>query len=327
MTQPLFRWTASATRSDIIIIRHLTHIVFIAASLLAGAVITSASAQVSTSGVSGKLNTTPAKKLFGKVKLPADLPPKAVGFYSKGCLAGAQEMPITGPAWQAMRLNRNRNWGHPDLVALIKRLAVESKADGWNGLLVGDMSQPRGGPMLTGHASHQVGLDTDIWLTPMPDRVLTRKERRTMSAKLMVLDRKRINPKRWTNRHNRLIRRAASYKEVQRIFVHPPIKKALCDWSKGQADRSWLAKVRAYYGHQYHFHLRMRCPEGQKGCKAQAEPAPKDGTGCGAELAYWMSDKPWRPAKPAKPGKKPKIRKQKMLADLPALCRTVITAQ
>ena len=284
-------------------------------------------AQVSQSSANSKLDRTPAKKLFGYTKTPANLEPKAVGFYSKGCLAGGRKMPITGPAWQVMRLNRNRNWGHPALVALLQRLAVESKADGWNGLLIGDMSQPRGGPMLTGHASHQTGLDTDVWLTPMPKRVLTYKERKEMSATLMVLDRKRINPKRWTNRHNRLIRRAASYKEVQRIFVHPPIKKALCDWSKGQADRSWLKKVRAYYGHNYHFHIRMRCPEGQKGCKAQVEPAPKDGTGCGAELAYWMSDKPWRPAKPRKPGKKPKPRKQKMLADLPAQCRTVITAQ
>jgi murein endopeptidase len=33
------------------------------------------------------------------------------------------------------------------------------------GLLIGDMSQPRDGPMLYGHSSHQIGLDVDI--TPM----------------------------------------------------------------------------------------------------------------------------------------------------------------
>ena len=76
----------------------------------------------------------------------------------------------TAPTWQVMRLSRNRNWGHPKLVAFLERLAEKAKKVGWNGLLVGDMSQPRGGPMLTGHASHQVGLDADIWLTPMPDR-------------------------------------------------------------------------------------------------------------------------------------------------------------
>src|SRR5690554_2598695 len=122
--------------------------------------------------------STPAKELFGKATVPAALEPEAIGFYARGCLAGGEELATDGPAWQAMRLSRNRNWGHPRLVALIERLATEAREhDGWPGLLVGDISQPRGGPMLTGHASHQVGLDADIWFTPMPERRLTRKER------------------------------------------------------------------------------------------------------------------------------------------------------
>ena len=64
-----------------------------------------------------------------------------------------------------MRLSRNRNWGHPKLVEFLERLSAKGAKVGWPGLLVGDMAQPRGGPMLTGHASHQVGLDADIWLT------------------------------------------------------------------------------------------------------------------------------------------------------------------
>jgi len=282
------------------------------------------------------IKPTPAKKLFGAKKTAASLKPRAIGFYTKGCLAGGQQLPITGSAWQAMRLERNRNWAHPKTVALVKRLAVEAKAlDGWNGLLVGDMSQPRGGPMLTGHASHQVGLDADIWLTPMPNRTLSRRERASISAVKMVLDRKRINPKRWTNAHNRLIRRAASYSEVQRIFVHPPIKKALCDWSRGQPNRRWLAKVRAFYGHNYHFHIRLRCPPNVSGCRAQNEPRPKDGTGCGTELAHWYSDKPWKATKPPPlfidgiplPRKKPRQKRLKTLADLPKACRAVLAAQ
>ena len=78
-----------------------------------------------------------------------------------------------GPTWQAMRLSRNRRWGHPTMIKLIEKLSRDAVADGWPGLLIGDISQPRGGPMLTGHASHQIGLDADIWLTPMPDRRLT----------------------------------------------------------------------------------------------------------------------------------------------------------
>jgi hypothetical protein len=38
---------------------------------------------------------------------------------------------------------------------------------GWGkGLYIGDISQPRGGPMTSGHASHQIGLDADIWMLP-----------------------------------------------------------------------------------------------------------------------------------------------------------------
>ena len=105
-----------------------------------------------------------------------------------------------------------------------------------------------------------------------------------MKAKVVVKDRKHIDPAVWTEAHARLIKRAASYPEVVRIFVHPPIKAELCKWATG--DRSWLAKVRPYFGHNYHFHVRIRCPKDSPGCKNQPEPTPKDGTGCGDELAY-----------------------------------------
>ena len=124
-----------------------------------------------------------AKELFGRKVLPAAMPTRVIGFYAKGCIAGAEALPINGDTWQVMRLSRNRNWAHPELVALLERLAAKAHKDaGWPGILVGDMSQPRGGPMFTGHASHQVGLDADIWLTPMPDRELSRNEREEMSA-------------------------------------------------------------------------------------------------------------------------------------------------
>lgn len=275
------------------------------------------------------LNTKPAKELFGRQKKAAPLKPRAIGFYTKGCLAGGEQLPATGSAWQAMRLSRNRNWGHPQLVELVKRLAIEARAqDGWNGLLVGDLAQPRGGPMLSGHRSHQVGLDADVWLTEMPDRVLSDKERETIKAVSVIRNRHQVNPKIWTEAHAKLIRRAASYPEVARIFVHPPIKKALCEWAPKGSDLTWLKKVRAYYGHHYHFHIRIKCPKGTSGCRNQNPPAPKDGTGCGTELAYWLSDKPWKkPGKPKKPKKKPKPRPPMKLSALPKACRGVLTAQ
>src|SRR6266481_7878942 len=171
-----------------------------------------------------------AKELFGRKVLPAAMPTHVVGFYAKGCIAGAEALPINGETWQVMRLSRNRYWGHPNLVALVKRLADKAHKDaGWPGILVGDMSQPRGGPMLTGHASHQVGLDADIWLTPMPKTPLSREEREEMSATMVVAEsRTDIDPKVWTHGHLAVIRAAAQEPSVQRIFVNAAIKKALC---------------------------------------------------------------------------------------------------
>ena len=102
----------------------------------------------------------------------------AIGYYPRGCLQGGVELPATGPTWQVMRLSRNRNWGHPELVKFLERFApLAAEATGWKGILIGDMAQPRGGPLPFGHKSHQIGLDVDIWFMPMPDRVLSKEER------------------------------------------------------------------------------------------------------------------------------------------------------
>src|SRR5437667_9832475 len=170
---------------------------------------------------------TAAKDLFGRKTTPLPLAARSIGFYTRGCLAGGIALPVNGPSWQVMRLSRNRNWGHPELVQFLERLAEQAPQTGWRGLLLGDMSQPRGGPMLGGHASHQVGLDADIWLTPMPDRELTRAEREETSATMMVApDRKDVDPNVWTPAHTALIKAAAEEPSVQRIFVNAAIKKA-----------------------------------------------------------------------------------------------------
>jgi penicillin-insensitive murein DD-endopeptidase len=277
-----------------------------------------------------KPKPTPAKVLFGAAQTPAPLAARSIGFYAKGCLAGAAALPIDGPAWQAMRLSRNRNWGHPDLVALVEKLAVEAKAhDGWPGLLVGDISQPRGGPMLTGHASHQVGLDADVWFTPMPDRTLTHQEREELSATSMLADDSvSVNPKVWTEAHVRLLKRAAGYEAVERVLVHPAIKKAVCDASKTEKDRDWLSKIRPYWGHYYHFHIRMACPDGSPGCKGQPS-VDDDNDGCGAELTRWLKlikPKPVVATPPPKPGKPAPERRAITLDQLPAECRTVLAS-
>jgi penicillin-insensitive murein endopeptidase len=263
----------------------------------------------------------PARELFGAKAGPADLQARAIGFYARGCLAGAAALPINGTTWQVMRLSRNRNWGHPKLIAFLERLAAKvPQAAGWPGLLVGDLSQPRGGPMLTGHASHQVGLDADIWLTPMPDHELSREERETMSATMIVAeDRRDVDPKVWTPGHVATIRAAARDPEVERIFVNAAIKKALCRDAKG--DRGWLHKVRPYWGHDFHMHVRMRCPPDSAECENQP-PVTAD-EGCGKDLDWWFRDAVLHPRKPFRP---PKKKPGPTLAQLPPACRQVLLA-
>lgn len=279
------------------------------------------------------VNRIPAKTLFSRVAVPSQAEAQSIGGYAVGCLAGAQALPLTDPdnaktpAWQVMRPSRNRNWGNPVMIGFLEDFARQArKAGDWPGLLVGDIAQPRGGPMSSGHASHQIGLDADIWLTPAPARALSRKERETREAVSVVKDHYSINPKVWTDAHARLIARAAKSPQVARIFVHPPIKKALCDWSRGDADRRWLAKVRPYYGHDAHFHIRLNCPKGNSACKAQKPPSPADGTGCGLELKTWLSPAFWARHQPPAPGKPVKPGKQMMLSALPAACRAVLNS-
>lgn len=263
---------------------------------------------------------TPAKELFARRALPARMEARSIGFYSRGCLAGGKALAVDADAWQVMRLSRNRNWGHPQLISAVERIARQAKAQGvWPGLLVGDLSQPRGGPMLTGHASHQIGLDADIWLTPMPPRTLTRQEREEMSAVDMVrADKRDVEASRFTQAHVDLLRIAAQQPEVERVLVNAAIKKALCRDARG--DRRWLAKVRPYWGHNYHFHVRIACPNGDAACRAQ-EPAPQ-GEGCDGSLDWWFTEEALNPKPDPNWKPKPPI----TMAQLPAECRMVLSA-
>ena len=268
-----------------------------------------------------------ARQLFSKVSGPADLAPRAIGGFTRGCVAGAVELPADGPFHQVMRLSRNRNWGHPVLVSYLEGLAeAADKVAGWPGILIGDLAQPRGGPMPGGHASHQIGLDADIWLMPAPPRRYTDEEREKMSA-VSVIGAKdevpqggdwKVDPTIWTAGHAEFIKAAASDTRVARIFVHPAIKRTLCEGAG--KDRAWLRRIRPWYGHHYHVHVRLSCPPDSKDCKDQAAPPPGDG--CDASLDWWFSDGPYR--KPGDPPPKPKPPMR--MADLPAECKAVYEA-
>src|SRR6202008_1719895 len=74
---------------------------------------------------------TPAKELFARKSEPVPLAARAIGSYVRGCLAGAVALPINGKTWQVMRLSRDRNWGHPDLIRFLERFADKVPHLGW----------------------------------------------------------------------------------------------------------------------------------------------------------------------------------------------------
>ena len=277
----------------------------------------------------------PAKVLFGAVSAPSRMAARSIGFYAKGCLAGAKPLPVNGPAWQAMRVSRNRIWGHPTLVRYIERFAKDAKVkDGWPGLLVGDMSMPRGGPMPYGHASHQVGLDVDIWYKPMPEHVLTNEERETVPMETFLVDPGHVNPKVWTPDFAKLLRRSVSYPEVARVFVNPAIKKWLCDNVK--EDRAFLRKISPIQGHDDHFHVRLVCPAGNPSCRNQ--PGLPADEGCGKGLDAWIAKLSKAvpvpvpvaatpsPSTRATPLRATRGKRSLTVAQLPLDCRTVLQA-
>jgi len=223
--------------------------------------------------------------------------PRLIGGHGLGCIAGAVSLPPEGPGWQVVRLSRNRFWGHPSLVAYLEDLAARARAAGLPTLWIGDLGQPRGGPLPWGHASHQIGLDADVWLDLSPKPVLSSAAReRVEVASLVRPDGMTVDHRRFTPAHAALIRLAAEHPEVDRIFVNPAIKRALC---VAEPQAAWLRRVRPWRGHDSHMHVRLRCPAGQPECRDQAPVPPSNG--CDASLDWWFTAEARQPHRPAAP--------------------------
>ncbi|MGR3807596.1 penicillin-insensitive murein endopeptidase [Pasteurella testudinis] len=246
-----------------------------------------------------------------QIKTPIQGEPNPVGGYSNGCIIGAQPLPLRGEGYQVIRAQKNRYYGHPELLAYLQRLGKKAKQSGLKNVLVGDMGMAAGGRFSSGHASHQTGLDADIWLRFGP---LSDQQALTPTATLMV-NRKaqRVDENVWSNDQTTLIRLAAQDPKVDRIFLNPAIKLKLCQTVQG--DRTWLRKIRPWFGHDAHLHVRLICPQGASHCEAQA-PIPA-GEGCGAELMSWFE--------PPKPGSTPST--PKTPPPLPQLCQMILSQQ
>ncbi|MDS4019222.1 MAG: penicillin-insensitive murein endopeptidase [Candidatus Competibacter sp.] len=253
---------------------------------------------------------------WSTVAYPLSGPPQVIGSHTAGCIAGAAALPLVGDGYQVMRASRNRYYGHPLLVAFVERLGRQAAARGGR-LLIGDLGQPRGGPMPNGHRSHQSGLDVDVWFLQQPrERLLSRSETEEIDMPSMVRAAEgTLNPTRWSPRYRDMLKLAALAPEVDRVFVNAIIKQALC---YSETDRSWLDKVRPWWGHDAHFHVRLACPPDSGQCKPQ-KPIPP-GDGCDADLANWVRDIQQAALSP-KPYRKP----EPPSADaLPVACNAVL---
>lgn len=221
---------------------------------------------------------------------------QSIGGYSNGCIIGAQPLALKGEGYQVIRHARNRYYGHPQLLDYLTTLAKNTKNAGLPTILIGDMGMPAGGRFASGHASHQTGLDADVWLRfgPMDDQTAAKPD----GLGLLVVNKGATNVNaNWQAQHATLIKLAAKDPRVNRIFVNPAIKVKLCQ-TAGQ-DREWLRKIRPWYGHDSHFHVRLSCPKDAKYCENQA--AIPAGDGCGDELYSWFEPKP------ASTSSKPKV--------------------
>ena len=253
-------------------------------------------------------------------KIPTRNSTSSIGSYANGCLDGAQALPINGLGYQIIRPQRERYYGHTEAIKFIERLGVTTSEKLNTNLLVGDISLPRGGRFSSGHSSHQTGLDIDIWLRLTSKRLSENELAVPKPVSVVDLTNYKLRQSNWTDEHFQVIRYAAKDEKVVRIFVHPVIKQTLCDQEDSDADdRAWLGKIRPWWGHHSHFHVRLKCPEGSSNCIAQASP-PK-GDGCGYELASWAPK-----TIPVPPPKKVvKSKKKKKVKVMPSQCLALIS--
>lgn len=214
---------------------------------------------------------------------------ESIGFYTAGCVRNSAKLQESGDGYQVIRLSRQRNYGHPSLVKFIEYIGQQARAKLNSSLFIGDMSIEKGGPLPSDHNSHQTGLDTDImYLNHDTGGAMLSIAKREDINPISVLTsfKKSIKKNMWSNKQTGVLILASSYPAVDRIFVNPVIKKELCEKHRNQP---WLEKIRPWYGHDGHFHVRLGCPEGSPKCENQKPVMPGDG--CGDDLKQWFIPK------------------------------------
>lgn len=213
---------------------------------------------------------------------------ESIGAYTSGCIRNSSALSFNGEGYQVIRPGRGRYYANPETIDYIETLSANVKNQLGGILLIADISQQTGGPMPDDHSSHQIGLDTDIlfWQHPIAKtRILTTTEREHIHPQsVLTEDETAVDEFKWNPVNEKILQMAASDQRVDRIFINPVIKRKLCQSYRGQ---QWLGKLRPWYGHDGHFHVRLKCPQGDNLCESQ-QPIEVSGDGCGSDLALWF---------------------------------------
>lgn len=203
------------------------------------------------------------------------------GFYSRGRLVSADLLPPDGFGFVKIHRPRNRGFGSFDLVQVLRETArqMQELFPSIDRVQIGDMSAEHGG-FISGHASHQNGLDADVAFLR-----LNRTEQdpeSTSGFHESFVHNGFLTPNFDLARNWAYAKLLVATGRVQRVFVNEVVKRGLCAYVAAQGgletERETLRRLRVIRGHTDHFHVRVTCPAQSPDCAPQEE-VPAD-PGC-----------------------------------------------
>jgi len=211
---------------------------------------------------------------------------QAVGSYSNGKLINANRLESDGPGFLKIFLPRDRGYGTSDWLEIMGYVTAEMAQRYPTGerLQIGDVSAQPGGP-ISGHASHQVGLDGD---TSYYNHSLREQNPQNVNGfEVNYVVNGALTADFDLERNFAIARLLAGTGRLNRIFVNAVVKKALCAYAAGLPDvadgpmasvTDTLRRLRPWNGHDDHMHVRVSCPTASPRCVPQEEPPV--GNGC-----------------------------------------------
>lgn len=210
---------------------------------------------------------------------------ESFGKYTDGHIFKSVPLKRNAPGIQTMRPAMAKFYGHTELRDFIYKLGKQTINSGNGQLMIGDLSHKDGGELI-GHASHQNGLDVDIWFYRPKDTITDLANDQRDSSKFPHFLNPATNefyPNMWNTKLDNVLKMAASDSRVAKIFVNAGVKRRLCRIFPGE---KFLSKIRPWYRHHEHFHVRLKCPENSPSCENQPEIKSLDCSG--DNIDWWF---------------------------------------